>query len=122
LEPVLVHLGRWGRATSAVQTTMTLGADSLMLALRCHLDPARLGDLHTTLVVSLGEDVFTLYIAQGELAVVRDEPSRWHAALRTDPATFKALLIDGIPVTELSDRLSVEGDRTVLDRLLKALG
>ncbi|PRX46903.1 hypothetical protein B0I32_14322, partial [Nonomuraea fuscirosea] len=47
---------------------------------------------------------------------------RWHAALRTDPATFKALLIDGIPVTELSDRLSFEGDRTVLDRLLKALG
>ncbi|GAA2809870.1 winged helix-turn-helix transcriptional regulator [Nonomuraea dietziae] len=122
LEPVLVHLGRWGRATSAVQTTMALGADSLMLALRSHLDSARLGDLHATLVVALGEDVFTLHIAQGELAVVRDEPPGWDAALRTDPATFKALLIDGIPVAELSDRLSVEGDRGVLDRLIKALG
>jgi DNA-binding HxlR family transcriptional regulator len=121
LEPILVHLGRWGRRSPAKQTTMTLGADSLMLALQSHLEPARLRGLDATLLIDLGEDLFTIRVADGELTIQRGEPVRWDVAVRTDTATFKALVIGGHPASELGDRLETTGDRKALQRLLDAL-
>jgi DNA-binding HxlR family transcriptional regulator len=121
LEPILVHLGRWGRLSPAKQTTMTLGTDSLMLALQSHLEPARLHGLDATFLVDLGEDLFTLRFADGELTIQRGEPARWDVAVRTDTATFKALVIGGHPISDLGDRLEATGDRKALQRLLDAL-
>jgi DNA-binding HxlR family transcriptional regulator len=130
LEPVLVHLGRWGRHSPVQRTaTATLGTDSLMLAVRSHLEPARLHGLDATFLVDLGEDLFTLRVADGELTVQRGEPARWDAAVRTDTATFKDLVIGGHaadehPVGELGDRLDrlgATGDLQALRRLLDAL-
>ncbi|MFB9831051.1 winged helix-turn-helix transcriptional regulator [Actinoallomurus acaciae] len=121
LEPILVNLGRWGRRTPARQTTMTLGIDSLILALECHLDPAMLQGLDATLLLDLGEDLFTIRAVDGDLAIQRGEPTHWNAALRTDVATFKALVIEGRPINELDGRLETTGDRETLHRLLDAL-
>jgi len=121
LEPILVHLGRWGRRSASKQTTMTLGADSLMLALQSHLEPARLRGLDATFLVDLGEDLFTLRVTDGGLVVQRGEPARWDVAVRTDTATFKALVIGGHPTSEIGDRLETTGDRETLQRLLDAL-
>ncbi|MEU7691431.1 hypothetical protein [Microbispora hainanensis] len=49
------------------------------------------------------------------------EPDRWDAALRTDPAGLKALVIDGTPPVRLGERLKTTGDRAVLQRLLDAI-
>ncbi|WP_329254582.1 winged helix-turn-helix transcriptional regulator [Actinoallomurus sp. NBC_01490] len=121
LQPILVRLGRWGRRTPARETTMTLGTDSLMLALQSHLRPAKLDGLNATFLVDLGEDLFTLDVVDGDLTIRRGEPARPDAALRTDAATFKALVINGHPAGELDDRLETTGDHNALYRLLDAL-
>jgi DNA-binding HxlR family transcriptional regulator len=121
LEPILVHLGRWGRRSPVKQTAMNLGTDSLMLALRSHLEPARLRGLDATFLIDLGDDLFTLRVADGEVAIQRGEPARWDVAIRTDAATFKALVIGGRPAGEPGDRLETTGDRRALQRLLAAL-
>jgi DNA-binding HxlR family transcriptional regulator len=121
LQPILVQLGRWGRHAPAEQTTMALGTDSLMLALQSHLQPSRLRDLDATVLIDLGEDLFTLGVADGELTIQRGEPSRWDVAVRTDTATFKALVIDGRSAGDLGDRLEITGDRDALQHLLDAL-
>lgn len=121
LEPVLVHLGRWGRHSPAKQTSMTLGTDSLMLALQSHLEPSRLQGLNATFLVDLDEDLFTLRVVDGELTIQRGEPERWDTAIRTDTATFKALVIAGHSADELHDRLETDGDHVALQRLLDAL-
>ncbi|MEU7886361.1 winged helix-turn-helix transcriptional regulator [Microbispora bryophytorum] len=121
LEPILVHLGRWGRHSPLKETTTPLGTDSLMLAVKSHLEPARLGDLDATFLVDVGGDVFTLRVSGGELAIRRGEPDRQDAALWTDPAVLKALVIDGTPLDQAGEPLEITGDRAAFQRLLDAL-
>ncbi|MEU8274087.1 winged helix-turn-helix transcriptional regulator [Microbispora bryophytorum] len=121
LEPILVHLGRWGRHSPLKETSTPLGTDSLMLAVKSHLEPARLGDLDATFLVDVGGDVFTLRVSGGELAIRRGEPDRQDAALRTDPAVLKALVIDGTPLGQAGEPLEITGDRAAFQRLLDAL-
>ncbi|MEU7916567.1 winged helix-turn-helix transcriptional regulator [Microbispora bryophytorum] len=121
LEPILVHLGRWGRHSPLKETTTPLGTDSLMLAVKSHLEPARLGDLDATFLVDVGGDVFTLRVSGGELAIRRGEPDRQDTTLRTDPAVFKALVIDGTPLGQAGEPLEITGDRAAFQRLLDAL-
>jgi DNA-binding HxlR family transcriptional regulator len=121
LEPILVHLGRWGRHSPVKPTTTTLSADSLMLAVKSHLDPTRLSDLDATFRVELGEDVFTLRVADSGLTIQRGEPPQWDAAVRTDTTVLKALVIDGAPISEFGHRLEITGDGNAFQRLLDAL-
>lgn len=121
LEPVLIHLGHWGRRTAAPETTTPLSTDSLLLAVHSHLDPARLTDLTATFLIDLGEDTFTLHLTDGRLTIRRGEPPRPDATVRTDPATFRALVITGRPAAELTDRLEITGDRVAVRRLFADL-
>jgi DNA-binding HxlR family transcriptional regulator len=121
LEPVLVHLGRWGSRSPVKKTTMTLSTDSLMLAMQSHLEPARMKGFNSTFMIDLGEDLFTVRVTDGELTIQRGEPTRWDAAVRTDTATFEALVIGGRSTSELGDRLEITGDLQALQRMLDAL-
>ncbi|MFI6599534.1 winged helix-turn-helix transcriptional regulator [Nonomuraea sp. NPDC050536] len=121
LEPILVRLGHWGRRTPRHDAAGMLSTDSLMLALESHLDLTRLGGLTATYLVDLGEDLFTVRLVDGALAIRREEPAHHDAAVRTDPTTFKALVIEGRPAGELGGRLTATGDLEALDRLLGAL-
>ncbi|GAB3887035.1 hypothetical protein GCM10027612_25160 [Microbispora bryophytorum subsp. camponoti] len=60
-----------GPSVPLKETTTPLGTDSLMLAVKSHLEPARLGDLDATFLVDVGGDVFTLRVSGGELAIRR---------------------------------------------------
>ncbi|GIH03620.1 transcriptional regulator [Rhizocola hellebori] len=121
LEPILVHLGRWGSRSPAKPATKTLSTDSLMLAMKSHLEPARMEGLDATFMIDLGEDLFTVRVMDGELTIQRGEPTRWDAAIRTDTATFQALVIGGRSTSELGARLETTGDRKALRRMLDAL-
>jgi DNA-binding HxlR family transcriptional regulator len=122
LEPILIHLGRWGRHSPVQPTgTTTLGTDSLLLAVKSHLDPTRLGDLDATFRLEIGEDVFTFRVAGGTLAIRRGEEPHWDARVRTDAAALQALVIEGVPLSELGDRLELTGDGDAFQRLLDAL-
>jgi DNA-binding HxlR family transcriptional regulator len=121
LQPMLVFLGRWGRRSPVRDTTISLGVDSVMLALQSHLDPAQLDGLDTTVAVQLGEDLFTLHVGGGELVIQRGEPAQWDVAVRTDTATFKAMVISKRTIDELGERVEVTGDLVAFQRLLNAL-
>ncbi|MPZ95376.1 MAG: transcriptional regulator [Propionibacteriales bacterium] len=121
LEPILVHLGRWGRGAPTKQTTTSLSTDSLMLALQSHLEPSRLQGLDATVLIDLGEDLFTIRVADGDLTIRRGEPERSDVAVQTDTANFTALVIGRCPLGELGDGVQVSGDHEAFDRLLDAL-
>jgi DNA-binding HxlR family transcriptional regulator len=120
LEPILVHLGQWGRRTPSPKAPATLGADALMLAVHSHLEPAELRKVKATILVHLGEDVFTIRVEDGAISIQRGEPAEWDAAVHTDLATFQELIITGRTPDELSGRLKLAGDRAVLQSLLSA--
>lgn len=123
LEPVLVHLGRWGRRSPLRDLGAHISADSLMLALRSDFDPAAGGDLHATYTLGLGEDRFTVRVANGRLTVVRGEASKPDATVHTDPLTFAALLTRRQRLGEAArdGRLTLTGDADAVQRLLDAV-
>ena len=68
-----------------------------------------------------GEDVFTFRVAGGTLAIRRGEEPHWDTRVRTDAAALQALVIHGVPLSELGDRLELTGDGDAFQRLLDAL-
>jgi DNA-binding HxlR family transcriptional regulator len=123
LEGVLLMLGEWGQAVPLGAGEARLSADSLMLALKVHFDVTEAPALAATILVAIDDDHFTVAIGDGNLTISRDEPPYFDAALYSDPATFKALIIDGEPRQQAEDegRLHVSGDFRIVDHLLAAL-
>lgn len=125
LEPVLVHLGRWGRRSPVRERDIRpdLSADALLLALRARFEPERAGDLIARYTVRLGEDHFTVRVADGELQVERGEWQDADAEVVTDVRGFTALVIHKKPLFDVLAEGGAEvfGDRGSLERLLAAL-
>ena len=123
LEGVLLMLGEWGQAVPLDAADARISVDALMLALKTHFDAAKAPALAATILVVIDDDHFTVAIGDGRLTISREEPPNLDAALYTDPATFKALIIDGEPRqhAEGESRLSVSGDSQIVDDLLGAL-
>jgi DNA-binding HxlR family transcriptional regulator len=123
LEPVLLMLGEWGQAVPIEAGHTRISADALMLALKTHFDPAKAPALTVTIAVGINDDQFTVAIDGGQLTISRTEPTHFDAALHTDPATFKALIIDGEPRrrAEAQGRLSVTGNPQAVGDILSAL-
>lgn len=88
-----------------------------------HPFPGRPGRrLNARILIGLGGDLFTLDIADGGLVVTRGEPAGCDAAVRTDPATFQALLIDRSPASEFAEQVDITGDTAAVHLLFDALG
>jgi DNA-binding HxlR family transcriptional regulator len=123
LEGVLLMLGEWGQAVPLDAEEVRISIDALMLALKTHFDAAKAPTLAGTILVGIDGDVFTVAIEEGRLSISRTEPRDFDAAIYTDPATFKALIIDGESrqLAEAQGRLSVAGDFQAIDDLLSAL-
>ncbi|KAA0110218.1 winged helix-turn-helix transcriptional regulator [Mycolicibacterium sp. P1-5] len=124
LEPILLALGEWGRATPLGEAHTRISADALMLALKTHFRPAKTAARQpVTITIGLGGDYFTVTTDRVNLAISRGEPPHADATLDTDADTFKALIIDGEPRSRAQSdgRLTVGGSTKVLDELLAAL-
>src|ERR1700712_3840449 len=123
LEGVLLMLGEWGQAVPLGAGDARISADSLMLALKVHFDATKAPALTATILVAIDDDHFTVAIGDGNLTISREEPPNFDAALYSDAATFKALIIDGEPRQQAEDggRLRVSGDFRTVDHLLAAL-
>jgi DNA-binding HxlR family transcriptional regulator len=123
LEGVLLMLGEWGQAVPLDAEDARISVDALMLALKTHFDATKAATLAATLLVAIDDDHFTVAFGDGGLTISRDEPPNFDAALFSDPATFKALIIDGEPrqQAEADGRLRISGDARIVDELLGAL-
>ncbi|MDX6431886.1 MAG: hypothetical protein QOE54_4252 [Streptosporangiaceae bacterium] len=123
LEPVLVHLGRWGRRSPFRDLDAHIGSDALMLALRDDFDPATSDDLNATYAIRFGEDHFGVRVADGRLDIERGDLLRPDATIDTDARTFVALMTKGQDLKEAmrTGQVTVSGDPDAFKRLLNAL-
>ncbi|MEV1169338.1 winged helix-turn-helix transcriptional regulator [Nonomuraea sp. NPDC049784] len=120
LQPVLVHLGRWGRHSPFRDLEADISVDALMLALHGDFDPAAAGGLAATYVLVFGDDHVTVRVADGHIDITRGEPSAPDVTITTDTRTFAAVLTRKRALEEAvhAGDLAVSGDVTAVERLL----
>lgn len=122
LEQILLLLGEWGQSVPLGSGEVRISVDALMLALETHFDSSNAPGLTAKYLVAIGADQFSVAISDGALVISRGEPEKPDAALHTDEATFKMLIIDGQPrrQAETEGRLTITGDTSAVDDLLQA--
>jgi DNA-binding HxlR family transcriptional regulator len=107
LHPILVRLGRWG-ARARHRPAAALGVDALMLALESTFVPDNAADLRAAYELRLGEERFSIGVADGTITITRGSPRSPDAAIETDPATLRAVVfgdrkLAGAPVAIRGD-------------------
>jgi DNA-binding HxlR family transcriptional regulator len=123
LEPVLLHLARWGGRSPLRDLTAGASVDALMLALRSGFDPESSGNLRATYALLLGEDTFAARVANGGLTVVRGDAPEPDAVIDTDARTFASLITHRLQLSEAlaTNQVTLTGDADAVKRLLRAL-
>jgi DNA-binding HxlR family transcriptional regulator len=120
LESVICDLGRWGARSPLRPREGAMSIDALILALRTMFDPERAGEFRATLDLRLGDDRFTLEVAEGSLVIARGESEAPEVVLTTDPATLVSLVFEGGSVDQAvaTGSIAIEGDRDAAERFL----
>jgi DNA-binding HxlR family transcriptional regulator len=114
LEPVVLALGRWGATLPFPAGPTELGIDALVLALETLYDPKRAdGLLGATFELRLGEEVFTVRVAETRLEAMRGRPADPVAAIATEPGVLQQVLWHG-----RDGGLEITGDRQAAERFL----
>jgi len=121
LEPIVTRLGAWGAGSPVPPHAQTIGADSIVLALRSLFDPELAGGKIATYELRLGEDVFHVDIGDWEIELRRGAAEDADAAIETDPGTLAAVLTGGLPLDAALDSgaMSVGGSRRAAARFLR---
>ncbi|HEY1275861.1 MAG TPA: helix-turn-helix domain-containing protein [Thermoleophilaceae bacterium] len=136
LEPVILELGRWGSRAPFPDGQPELGPDAAVLALKTLFDPSAADGLDATYELHLGEHGYRVRVSRRRLEISRGEarsgdaaalgrsgdaaPKR-DAAIRTDPATFAAVLWHGRRLTDAlrSGDLEYDGSRPAVARFVE---
>ncbi|GIJ66811.1 alkyl sulfatase C-terminal domain-containing protein [Virgisporangium ochraceum] len=117
--PVLLALGRWGsRIEPPADAPAELGVDALAFA-RTTFDPAAAGDLRVACHLRVGDDEFTVDVADGRVRVARGAPEQADVTLTTDAPTPQGLVFAraSLPAAEKAGTVTVDGRRAVAARL-----
>lgn len=117
LEPVILALGRFGSRSPFPATDMPLGADALVVALKTLFNPPRAHHHRVTIALQLDEHEFSATVADGRLDIARGTAKRPDATIKSDPATFAAVLWHDRPLERSSIR--VNGDARAVKRFLR---
>jgi DNA-binding HxlR family transcriptional regulator len=124
LDPVVSTLGHWGARSPIVRQEGSVGADSVMLALRNGFEPQHERPWTAIYEVSLGRDRFTARVLDGELAeVLRGQHGGFpDATVETDPTTLGQLLAGQRTLKDAlgAGDLRLAGDADAARRLLAA--
>jgi alkyl sulfatase BDS1-like metallo-beta-lactamase superfamily hydrolase len=90
------------------------------VALQTTFDAVAAGGLDECYELRLGEQSFTLTVADGRLAVTRGEQPGRVVLVDTDTATLAALAWHGRPLRDAigTGEVSIEGERSAAERLL----
>ena len=122
LQPIVTQLGAWGARSPFPPDSHSIGADSIVLALRSLFDPAAAAGLEARYELRLGEDRFEVEVAGGELSLAREASSSGHeATIATEPGTLAALLTGELTLEEAiaAGAVSIEGGRRAAARFLR---
>jgi DNA-binding HxlR family transcriptional regulator len=123
LEPVLLHLNRWGERSPMRDRTAVASPDALMFAVRTRFDPDADPALAATYLVRLEEHAFEVKVDGGTVTVRRGEPLDPDAVAVTDAPTFRDLVNGALTTADAvgSGCLSITGEAKAVERLLAAL-
>jgi DNA-binding HxlR family transcriptional regulator len=121
LEPIVVQLGRWGSRSPALPLDADTSVSSQMLSLLALFSPAVAKGFRTTIALRIGDDTFTVRIADGKLAVARGDADRPDAALETDVRTLGALLHLGhdLEAAKRAGEVRLTGSTAAVQRFLR---
>ena len=120
LERVLLALGTWGSAAPVPPGNPRLGVDSTMIALRTLFDADAARDLDATFELRLGDQVFHVRVAAGDLELERGEAPHAEATITADPMTLGGVMWQrvGLAEAERAGAMTIEGDRRAAKRFL----
>jgi DNA-binding HxlR family transcriptional regulator len=120
LEPVVTLLGRWGSRSTSLDPMANSSVDSLVLSLRALFNPDAAHRFSATIGLRLGENEFTIEVANGQLRAARGEADHPTAALETDRPTLAALLYGGLSIDEAvaAGDVKIAGKLDVVKRFL----
>ena len=120
LEPLVTHLGRWGSRSPSLNPAADSSVDSLVLSLRALFDPQAAQGFSATIGLRLGDNEFSVAVADEQLHVARGEAERPTATLDTDRPTLAALLYGGHALDDAlrTGDAMVGGETAVITRFL----
>jgi DNA-binding HxlR family transcriptional regulator len=121
LKPIVLSLGTWALRSRSFPADAPVGTDSVILALGTFFDADAAGDLTARYELRLGENAFSVRVAEGGIEVDRGAADDPDAIIETDAATLSALIWER---RELADALrdgdiTIEGDRRAVTRFLE---
>jgi alkyl sulfatase BDS1-like metallo-beta-lactamase superfamily hydrolase len=95
--------------------------DSLVLSLKALFDHTAAEGFSATITLRLGENHFSIKIADGELHLTRGEAEQAAATLETDPQTLAALLYRRRPLDDVlrTGEVTITGDSGVVAHFLQ---
>lgn len=111
LEPVVLHLGRWG--TRAVgQSGRALGIDSLVLSLKTAFDPDRAQGESAVVELRIDDHVFVLELAGGAMTARRGHAETPDATITTSRQALAAAIQGNRTLDDLLSHsdLAIEGN------------
>jgi len=123
LEPAVLALGSWANRSPSFPRGAEMGPDSLVLALKSTLDPARAEGLAATYELRLGEIPFKISVKEGEFQAARGEAESPDATMIADPNAIAGVAFGGKPLgkaVEAGD-IAIDGSRRAVNALFRAL-
>lgn len=119
LEPVVLHLGQWG-TRAPLPDGAQIGLDSLLLAIKANVDPARVAGRYE---LRIGADTFTVDATADFAQFQRGTTDQPDATVTTDANTFRAVCFGQRSVSDAieSGDLRLDGDREATRRLTNLL-
>lgn len=112
LEPLILHLGRWGSQTATAPDGL-LGIDSILLSIKAGFDPAQATHLHGSYELHIDADTYFIEVTGDSLHLSRDSaPKPPNATLTTDLDTLRAVYDHQITLAAALDSglLHLDGD------------
>jgi DNA-binding HxlR family transcriptional regulator len=121
LKPIVLSLGTWALRSRSFPADAPVGTDSVILALGTFFDADAAGDLTARYELRLGENAFSVRVADGGIEVDRGAADDPDAIIETDAATLSALIWER---RELADALrdadiTIAGDQRAVTRFLE---
>jgi len=122
LEPIVTKLGAWGARSPIPPRSQEINTDSIVLALGSLFDAEAAGDLQASYELRIGEESFTVTVADDELTLGRDPADEPTATIAVaDASTLAAILSEQFPLDEAlaSGAAQIEGGKRAVQRFLR---
>ena len=121
LKPLLISLGTWALRSPTFPADAPVGTDSVILALGTFFDTEAAGDLTARYELRLGENAFSVRVAEREIDVDRGSVDDPDAVIETDATTLSALIWERRELTDAvrAGDVTIEGDKELAARFLE---